>query len=171
MLLHIGRLLQQFVVDMYIKIESSRLAFHRNEEYQHKFRTELYEGLLDSLSRGEASSSNVGKRIILPASFIGSPRDMRRRYMDAMTLVQRYGKPDIFLTMTCNQNWPEIRKELGSTDTIDNRLDLVSRIFRAKLELLKHEVIKKQIFGKVAAYTYVIKFQKRDYHMHTFSSF
>ncbi|XP_071926366.1 uncharacterized protein [Coffea arabica] len=161
MLLHIGRLLQQFVVDMYIKIESSRLAFHRNEEYQHKFRTELYEGLLDSLSRGEASSSNVGKRIILPASFIGSPRDMRRRYMDAMTLVQRYGKPDIFLTMTCNQNWPEIRKELGSTDTIDNRLDLVSRIFRAKLELLKHEVIKKQIFGKVAAHTYVIEFQKR----------
>ena len=30
---------------------------------------------------------NVGHRIILPASFIGGPRDMRKRYIDAMTLV------------------------------------------------------------------------------------
>uniref|UniRef100_A0A803PDK8 ATP-dependent DNA helicase n=1 Tax=Cannabis sativa TaxID=3483 RepID=A0A803PDK8_CANSA len=30
----------------------------------------------------------------------GGPRDMRKRYMDAMALVQRFGKPDIFLTMT-----------------------------------------------------------------------
>ena len=37
---------------------------------------------------------------------------MRRRYMDAMDLVRRFGKPDIFLTMTCNPNWDEIKHEL-----------------------------------------------------------
>jgi hypothetical protein len=36
----------------------------------------------------------------------------RRRYMDAKALVRRFGKPDIFLTMTCNPNWDEIKCEL-----------------------------------------------------------
>uniref|UniRef100_A0A0A8YWB1 Uncharacterized protein n=1 Tax=Arundo donax TaxID=35708 RepID=A0A0A8YWB1_ARUDO len=30
----------------------------------------------------------TGKRIVLPPLFIGGPRDMRRRYMDAIALVQ-----------------------------------------------------------------------------------
>ncbi|XP_071903985.1 uncharacterized protein [Coffea arabica] len=161
MLLHIGRLLQHYVVDMYVKIESTRLDFYRLNDNQTRLRTELYQSLIDSLSQGESSSSNIGTRIILPGSFIGGPRDMRRRYMDAMSLVQRYGKPDIFLTMTCNRNWPEIKNLLLRTDKIENRPDLVSRVFRAKLEQLKNEIFKKNIFGKVAAYTYVIEFQKR----------
>ncbi|WVZ76660.1 hypothetical protein U9M48_024616 [Paspalum notatum var. saurae] len=37
---------------------------------------------------------------------------MRRRYLDAMALVRKYGKSDIFLTMTCNPNWEEIKREL-----------------------------------------------------------
>jgi hypothetical protein len=32
--------------------------------------------------------------------------------MDAMALVRKFGKPDIFLTMTCNPNWDEITIEL-----------------------------------------------------------
>nr|XP_027098996.1 uncharacterized protein LOC113718280 [Coffea arabica] len=86
---------------------------------------------------------------------------MRRRYMDAMSLVQRYGKPDIFLTMTCNPSWPEIKKHLADEDEIQNRPDLVSRVFRVKIEQLKDDLFKKNLFGEVAAYTYVIKFQKR----------
>jgi hypothetical protein len=35
-------------------------------------------------------------------------KEMKKRHMDAMALVQTYGKPDIFLTMTCNPNWQEI---------------------------------------------------------------
>lgn len=99
--------------------------------------------------------------MILPASFIGGPRDMRKRYMDAMALVQRFGKPDLFLTMTCNPNWREIKEELGPNDLVQNRPDLVSRIFKAKLEELKDDLFKKQIFGQVAAYVYAIEFQKR----------
>ncbi|XP_071924722.1 uncharacterized protein [Coffea arabica] len=161
MLLHIGRLLQQYVVDMYIKIETSRLDFFRNYQNQNRLRIELYQGFLDSISSGEINGSNVGKRFILPRSFIGGPRDMKRRYLDAMTLVQPYGKPDIFLTMTCNKSWPEIKKLLLPTEKTDNRPDLVSQVFQAKLQILKNELFKKHIFGKVAAYTYVIEFQKR----------
>ena len=54
---------------------------------------------MDNISVGESKGSKVRKRIILLATFIG-PRDTRRRYIDALTLVQRLGKPDLFLTMT-----------------------------------------------------------------------
>ncbi|XP_027158647.1 uncharacterized protein LOC113760290 [Coffea eugenioides] len=158
-MLHIGRLMQQYSVETYIKLETSRLEFHKHRQ-QH-LRTEVCKGLMDTMIGGETSASNMGKRIILPASFIGGPRDMRRRYMDAMSLVQRYGKPDIFLTMTCNPSWPEIKKHLADEDEIQNRPDLVSRVFRAKIEQLKDDLFKKNLFGEVAAYTYVIEFQKR----------
>ena len=46
--------------------------------------------------------SQVGKKIVLSTTFIDDPRDMRHRYYDAMTLVQRFGKLDFFITMTCN---------------------------------------------------------------------
>ena len=108
---------------MYIKIETSRLDYFRNK--QTEIRAELYQGIIDSIEIGESRGSKVGRRIILPSSFIGGPRDMQKRYMDAMALVQRYGKPDIFLKITCNPNWPEIKQELGNNDEIQNRPDLV----------------------------------------------
>ncbi|XP_042972765.1 uncharacterized protein LOC122304568 [Carya illinoinensis] len=154
-----GRLLQQFVVDMYIKIETSRLDYFRSK--QHEIRSYVYQGIVDSLSVGETCASNIGKRIILPSSFIGGPRDMRKRYMEAMALVQRFGKPDIFLTMTCNPNWEEILEQLNPHEKVQNHPDLIARIFRAKLEELKIDMFKREIFGKVAAYVYTIEYQKR----------
>ena len=38
---------------------------------------------------------------------------------------------------------------------------MVTRIFRAKLEELKYELFKKQIFVSIAAYVYVVEFRKR----------
>jgi hypothetical protein len=135
------RLFQQFAVDTYIKIESSRLDYIRN--HQTKIRADLYQGLVDSLHAGEGRSEAVGKRTVMPSSFIGGPRDMRRRYLDAMALVRRFGKPDIFLTMTCNPKWDEITRELYPGQTPQDRPDLIDRVFRAKLEELKHMLIKR----------------------------
>lgn len=159
LLLHSGRLFQQYVVDMYVKIETTRLDFFCLNQEQ--IRAEVYQGIVDGIQMGETSGQNMGRRVVLPGSFIGGPRDMKRRYLDAMALVHRYGKPDIFLTITCNPNWPEIKQELGPTDLTQDRPDLLSRIFRAKLEELKNDLLKKQILGPVAAYVYVIEFQKR----------
>jgi hypothetical protein len=81
--------------------------------------------------------------------------------MDAMALVRKYGKPDIFLTMTCNPNWDEINRELYPGQTPQDRPDLVVRVFRAKLEELKDKLLQKDTLGKVKAYVYVVEFQKR----------
>ena len=52
--------------------------------------------MIDSIELGENWGSKIGKRIVLPAIFIGSPRDMRKKYMDATTLVQIFRKSDFF---------------------------------------------------------------------------
>jgi hypothetical protein len=104
------RLFQQFVVDTYMKIESSRLDYYRNN--QDTVRADLYQGLVDNDCNRAEDASEVGKRTVLSPTFIGGPHDMRLRYMDAMALVRKYGKPDVFLTMTYNPNWDEIKNEL-----------------------------------------------------------
>ncbi|CAN6701616.1 unnamed protein product [Malus baccata var. baccata] len=110
---------------------------------------------------------SIGRRIILISSFVGSPRDMYQRYQDAMTLVQRFGKPDLFITMTCNPSWEEIKSELLAGQTPQDRPDLLTRVFCAKLEQLKEDIIEKGVLGSVVAYAYVIEFQKRGLpHVH-----
>jgi hypothetical protein len=122
-ILHGGRLFQQFAVDMYIKIEGCRLNWIR--DHQAELHANLYKGIVDSIMAGETRASAVGTRIVLPWKFQGGFRDMKRRHMDAMALVQTYGKPDIFLTMTCNPNWQEIQDALFLGQTPQDRPDTV----------------------------------------------
>ncbi|XP_010236572.1 uncharacterized protein LOC100821317 [Brachypodium distachyon] len=126
-----------------------------------QIRADLYKGVVDSIAAGETRASEVGKRTVLPWSFQGGDRCMKRRHMDAMGLVQKYGKPDIFLMMTCNPNWDEIVNELFPSQTPQYRPDLFVRVFRAKLEAMKDMLFKEHILGVVIAYVYMVEFQKR----------
>ncbi|KAK9689010.1 hypothetical protein RND81_09G027900 [Saponaria officinalis] len=159
MLFRAGRCLQQYIVDMYVKIENTRLDFFRKN--QDTTRAELYQGILDTLESGENCAENVGRRVILPPTFLGGPRDMKKRYLNAMSLVQKYGKPDLFITMTCNAAWPEIKEQLSASEEAQNRPQLVARAFRAKLLSLKKKIMEQHIFGEVVALIYVVEFQKR----------
>ncbi|XP_071724388.1 uncharacterized protein [Rutidosis leptorrhynchoides] len=157
-LLQFGRLLQQYIVDSYVKLETQRLDFYRLQ--QSDIRREFLQGVVDAIGSGETEGSAVGQRILLPSSFIGCPRNMRQKYIDAMTLVQKFGKPDIFLTVTCNPNWQEIKEHLMAHEESQNRADLNVRIFHAKFKQIREDLFEKRIFGDFAAYTYVIEFQK-----------
>ncbi|XP_067930639.1 uncharacterized protein [Watersipora subatra] len=59
--------------------------------------------------------------VILPSSFTGGPRYMHERTQDAMTYVRNYGRPDLFITFTCNSKWDEISNEL--LPEIPNRVE------------------------------------------------
>ncbi|XP_074290217.1 uncharacterized protein LOC141616947 [Silene latifolia] len=84
-----------------------------------------------------------------------------------MARVHRFGKPDLFVTMTSNANWPEIKDQLALGEEAQNRPDFVARVFRAKLLALKKQIVDKHVFGEVSAYVYVVEFQKRGLpHVH-----
>ncbi|KAL6615116.1 hypothetical protein ACP70R_037386 [Stipagrostis hirtigluma subsp. patula] len=156
-----GRLFQQWAVGMYIKIESMRLDWYSNPDNQKLIRAELYQGMVDVISDGETRASEVGKRIVLPRTFPGEDRDMQQRFLNAMALVQRFGKPDYFITMTCNPYWEEITTNLEPGQTPQDRPELVARVYRAKLRDMKDLLIKKKYFGEVSSYAHVTEFQKR----------
>ena len=132
--LHLGgRLFQQWVVDQYAKIESNNLNYIRHN--QKELRTDTYANVTDAIANGDV---RIGKRIVLPSSFIGSDRYMMQCYQDSMALVRTHGKADYFITITCNPKWVEISKELLPHQTASDRPDIVARIFNLKLdELLK----------------------------------
>jgi hypothetical protein len=125
-ILSAGKLTQQYIVDAYVKVEGNRLHFIKKE--QKKLRVEMYKGLMDHIQqRAEQSHVRPGKMVILPSSFMGSPRAMQQNYQDAMCIVRAFGKPDLFITFTCNPNWKEIRENLGVNELAQNRPDLVAR--------------------------------------------
>ena len=51
-------------------------------------------GVVDVMYAGETRGKHVGRRIVLPRTFPGGDRDMQRRFLNAMALVQRFGKHD-----------------------------------------------------------------------------
>ena len=109
----------------------------------------------------EYNTARIGRRIVLPTTFIGSPRYMQKLFHDSMVLVRVLGKPDLFVTMTCNPTWPEILDELQPGQSPPDRPDIVVRVFELKLRALMDEITKKNVMGETIAFCYTIEFQKR----------
>jgi hypothetical protein len=155
-----GKLSQQYFVDAYVKTEANRLNYIKQN--QSKLRVEKYTGLMDHLqSEAAAQGLTPGKAVILPSSFQGSPRNMLQNYQDAMAIVKKYGKPDYFITMTCNPKWPEITDNLQHGQSPEFRPDLVARVFKLKLDALIEDIKKKHVMGTPTAFVHVVEFQKR----------
>ena len=86
---------------------------------------------------------------------------MFQLYQDAMTIVRKYGKPDLFITFTCNPLWDDITSNLLPNQKVTDRPDLVVRLFKLKLRELLDDMLKKHILGRPLAHVYTIEFLKR----------
>ncbi|XP_015175981.1 PREDICTED: uncharacterized protein LOC107066151 [Polistes dominula] len=133
------RLFHQFAVDMYVKIETERLTYIRLNQRQ--LRSEEYIHLRDAIN-ADNNVNNVGRMIIWPATYIGSPRHMHEYAQDAMSYVRHYGRPDLLMTFTCNLKWSEIKRKLRHSQTPVDRHDITARVFKQKLKSLIYFLIK-----------------------------
>ncbi|XP_031095209.1 uncharacterized protein LOC115999501 [Ipomoea triloba] len=155
-----GGLCDYVFFDAYTMVEFGRLIYIRTN--QKALRCEAYKGLSDALTRGEVDPSTQGKRIILPSSFTGSARYMIQNYQDAMAICRWIGYPNLFITFTSNPKWPEIQRFVsGRNLRTDNRPDIVSRVFKMKLDCLIKELKGGKSFGPVRAIIYTVEFHKR----------
>ncbi|KAE9303541.1 hypothetical protein PF001_g13498 [Phytophthora fragariae] len=137
-----GRLFQQYCVDQRAKCEQEQLrwiASHQAELRADQYRgvqdallkeaTAVLnegEGLLTEYDRETGTLQHrdgdrrhpvhflnqIGKRIVLPPTHSGSSRALYKYYQDSMAIVREYGKPDVFVTMTCNPTWEEIEEKI-----------------------------------------------------------
>lgn len=142
-----GRLFQQHIVDAFSSIEQTRLWWFRKN--QTILRNELYSHICDSVLKGDSNSAEVGKGVILPSGFVGSKRYMQQNFQDALAVCRHVGHPDVFLTMTSNTLWDEIQKMMQFVPDCDteNSPDIISRVFRLKLDQLTNDIKKNGHFG------------------------
>ena len=84
--LKVKRLFQQFLVDIYAKIETERLQLLRRE--QQSLCVDNYNSLRDSLLASDGNPNRVGQRVVLPATYTGGPRYLHERQMNAMAYVK-----------------------------------------------------------------------------------
>lgn len=161
-ILRCRQLFHQFIVDMFVKMESERLRYIRFN--QAKLRAEEYIHLRDAINSNNDSNLNLndlGTICILPSSYTGSPRHMQEYIQDAMTYVRVYGRPDLFITFTCNPRWIEIKKLLLNGQQHVHRHDIIARVFKQKLKSLIDFIVKHRVFGETRCWMYAVEWQKR----------
>lgn len=154
-----SRLFQEYCCVEFAKCESQKLEWLRCN--QANIRADLYNNVFDAINSIDSARGSIGRQIILPPSFMGSNRDMHRRFQDAMAIVRHFYKPDLFITMTCNPTWKEILEDLCEGQKPHDRPDIVARVFKMKLTELLKDLCKRNVLGKVVAHLYVVEFQKR----------
>jgi hypothetical protein len=78
-----------------------------------------------------------------------------------MARVCKFGKPNLFVTFTCNPKWKEITDVLFPGQIAKDCLELVTSVFNLKLDALLKD-IKDSVLGNVIAKIWVIEFQKKS---------
>ncbi|KAL5130948.1 hypothetical protein HKD37_12G033928 [Glycine soja] len=116
------------------RVGEEQLMFIRN--HKKKLHYDKYNTLKNSQQADESQHVNCGKRIILPSSFVGSR------------------------SFTCYPYCPEIQRSILALNlTAQDRLDIVTRIFKLKLEQLMFDLC--LTYHLAIAYIYTIEFQNR----------
>ena len=161
-----GKLFQEFIVDAWAITEQSRLTWVKLN--QDKLRVHHRQGIPDAMAADPTvNMADIGQRIILPSTFSGSTRNMIQHCQDALAINRHYKGADLFLTMTANPNWPEIKENLLPGQTPSDRPDLISHVFHAKVKELLKDIHTNGFLGKTVAYVWTIEFQKRGLpHIH-----
>ncbi|XP_013601568.1 PREDICTED: uncharacterized protein LOC106309027 [Brassica oleracea var. oleracea] len=133
-----GKLFQQFLVDGYTMIEAERIGYLKLN--QKALRADKYINVSAYAENGNQDSTKCGKRIVLPSTYVG----------------------ELFITFTCNPKWPEITRHLQERRLqSQDRADILSRVFKMKLDSLIFEIHNKNFFGSSRGVIYTIEFQKR----------
>ena len=57
-------------------------------------------------------------------------------YQDSVAIVGKFRKPDLFITMTCNPQWREIRKNVLQNQNVADRPDIAGQSVCSKSRLL-----------------------------------
>jgi len=115
-------------------IEAQRLSFIKANKKL--IRYEILNGLQEAINR------------VLPSSFTGGMRYMFNNCQDVMAICKRFSYPDLFIIITRNVLWPEIRDALKpKVLSLSDRLDIVCRVFKIKLDQWMTNFKKNNIFG------------------------
>jgi len=116
------RLAQQYIIDCWTRNEAMMVKYWMTPAFQARIRAFLPNNRV--VPDG---------KIFLPSGYPGTHRYAQRNYQDAVFISSQGGSPHIFLTMTANPNWPEVRAMLPEGQSANERPDLIARVFQQKV--------------------------------------
>ncbi|XP_047942713.1 uncharacterized protein LOC125189482 [Salvia hispanica] len=107
------------------------------------------DGYMDDICfSGSVTGSKRGMRVILPSSHTGGARYIIQSYHDAMAICKWDGYPNF----TCNPKWPEILRFVENMGLkYEDRPDVVTRIFKMKINSMIKDFCRNKVFGDVVA--------------------
>lgn len=124
-------------------VESNKLHWYKQN--QKTIRADTYQAVVNA---------QAGKqRVVLPSSYPGGSRYMKQLYQDAMALTAKFGRPDLFVTFTCNPKWREMTENLLPGEKATDRPDLVARVFNLKKKAPLDDILGKHVLGKSLFYS------------------
>jgi len=96
------------------------------------------------------------------------PRNMLQNYQDSMAIVSKFGKPDLFIIMTCNPKWREIEENLLHGQQTSDRTDICTRVFNIKKDyLIDFLLLNKNFLEKLQPLYMLLNFKNAVCHMFT----
>ena len=145
-----GDLTQQYLADNGVRVLRDRYDFATF--HQEELKASKYTGPDKRMKRiSDDTGRPFGTKTILPSTITGTPRWQAEQYRDVLSLVMHMGRPDLFITMTCNPNWREIKGNLLPHQTTADRPDLMARVFALKLKVFM-DYLTKGIFMLILFY-------------------
>lgn len=101
---------QLFLIDHYMRMLNQRYSFIRDKcgEYLTSTKNKMLKArqrLADKLHLG----ITIGAQFSVPHTVPGSPRWLQQKFENAVAMCNAFGRPDLFITATCNVKWPEIK--------------------------------------------------------------
>ena len=106
-----SRLGQTYLVDNLSRAIDFRLAWHK------KHQEDVFGVVPTSIQPGEDlndddNDNTNNEQSFLGQSFHGSRRHLRSLSTNALAIISEYGRPSIFITLTCNAYWDDITEML-----------------------------------------------------------
>lgn len=132
----------------------------------------MINGILNQADHPDSPGLRVeSKANFLSDTFHGSRRHLRKLATNALVIITQRDTPHLFITFTCNKEWPEITsKLLLGTEAYDNPA-LVCEVFHYKLQALVHNLRTGKYFldnatdthsrHRIAYQMYVVEYQHR----------
>ncbi len=105
--------------------------------------------------RGARYIDEPKRESYLPDSVHGSQCHLSALAKNALVSVSEYGCPHVFLTLTCNPEWPEIQSQLINGQTTFDCPDVTVRVFKSRLDKFKTNIRNGKYF-KLREVIYII---------------
>ena len=83
----------------------------------------------------------------LPSSVVGSRKFLSNKTADGLAVAARLGNPLLFITVTTNKEWNEIKRRIPAGASPYDYPDIVCRVFHHKLEALRARLLTGAAWG------------------------